>query len=859
MGQVLLPGASGQWLASLTDAGISSDLQASLADGVLTFAEASKLVQDVIARGPLTASELSGLQSIVANLNLSFSADNYTANALTHFVSAGAANATWNGGTATATSLGDLQAGMSGALLSQLYGKWFTGADMPDPTMVAVAGTRGTVYPVHYTSLGYPLFGSNGPVAEDVNQGFEGTCVVLSAMLLMIKNHPDQLRSMFHDNGDGSWGVRFYINGSEYWETVNAQLPERDPGILVYANQGTSTSPSIWAELIEKAYAQLSATGLIGHTASVDSYANINTNQMYTVLKAFTGASATRYYYASDSNWYDDKQLIIAALANGDDVMMATGPATTDSSVDAAGNTLLVGDHAYAVERYDAATGNFVVRNPFGQQASGQYWLTEFEVSMADIVKVHGEVCIDNTARTPVRVSEIQSISNGASWPWAHITAGTANRIGGLFSVTDTNGKDITQYALEAIGTDQINLNGATNLATAAQQAQNTVVVSASDLSKLTFAAAATTGQTTLMIAASDGTDWSPMSRLILDIQASRVLTSPAVHAAVAGQTVPITKLVAYDSSVNMSSDRFSFIATPGLIQLNGATNLWVNPPTGGIYVSATDLQKLTVAVPASGVIDIQAHAYSGGAWSAWTEVVVQAAQPVAQSIQNYDNGQTTGSHAVGDTAANIFASIDGLQQMMISGAVDTVLVTDKPSSAIALSEKQWQSDMGVLSVTSGTFSLALNGLTATEAATMPSVASSHVASVTVTDSLANVATRLDALHTLAAAEAVNLGMRAGIDPHVLVEAIGKSAGASTMFNIRAPMMADRRFQPAPGPFTALEKYLHLASERTDETGSAMPLFSAAAPYFRRAVDQGIGEKDISAVITLLEQESRNA
>jgi 3-hydroxyisobutyrate dehydrogenase len=79
------------------------------------------------------------------------------------------------------------------------------------------------------------------------------------------------------------------------------------------------------------------------------------------------------------------------------------------------------------------------------------------------------------------------------------------------------------------------------------------------------------------------------------------------------------------------------------------------------------------------------------------------------------------------------------------------------------------------------------------------------------------------------------------------------------MFNIRAPMMADRRFEPAPGPFTALEKYLHLASEMAGETGSAMPLFSAAAPYFRRAVDQGIGQKDISAVITLLEQESRNA
>jgi 3-hydroxyisobutyrate dehydrogenase-like beta-hydroxyacid dehydrogenase len=121
------------------------------------------------------------------------------------------------------------------------------------------------------------------------------------------------------------------------------------------------------------------------------------------------------------------------------------------------------------------------------------------------------------------------------------------------------------------------------------------------------------------------------------------------------------------------------------------------------------------------------------------------------------------------------------------------------------------------------------------------------------------IANSLVAVHTLAAAEAMNLGVRAGIEPHVLVDAIGKSAGASTMFHIRAPMMADRRFEPAPGPFTALEKYLHLASEMAGETGSAMPLLSAAAPYFRRAVDQGIGDKDISAVVTLLEQESKNA
>ncbi|WP_028221286.1 NAD(P)-dependent oxidoreductase [Paraburkholderia oxyphila] len=118
------------------------------------------------------------------------------------------------------------------------------------------------------------------------------------------------------------------------------------------------------------------------------------------------------------------------------------------------------------------------------------------------------------------------------------------------------------------------------------------------------------------------------------------------------------------------------------------------------------------------------------------------------------------------------------------------------------------------------------------------------------------IANALLAVHTLAAAEAMNLGARAGFDPSVVVDAIRHSAGASTMFNIRAPLMAARQFEPAPGPFTTLDKYLQLASELATVSGSAMPLFSIAASYFRRAMQQGIGEQDIAAVITLLEEES---
>ena len=120
------------------------------------------------------------------------------------------------------------------------------------------------------------------------------------------------------------------------------------------------------------------------------------------------------------------------------------------------------------------------------------------------------------------------------------------------------------------------------------------------------------------------------------------------------------------------------------------------------------------------------------------------------------------------------------------------------------------------------------------------------------------IANYLLTIHTLAAAEAMNLGARAGFDPALVAKVIAQGAGNSTMFAIRAPMMAERKFSPAPGPFNTLDKYLNLGEQMARELGCASPLFDTAAPYFRRALSQGMGEQDISAVIALIESESES-
>ncbi|HEY3537354.1 MAG TPA: NAD(P)-dependent oxidoreductase [Trinickia sp.] len=119
------------------------------------------------------------------------------------------------------------------------------------------------------------------------------------------------------------------------------------------------------------------------------------------------------------------------------------------------------------------------------------------------------------------------------------------------------------------------------------------------------------------------------------------------------------------------------------------------------------------------------------------------------------------------------------------------------------------------------------------------------------------IANYLVAIHTLACAEAMNLGARLGFDPGTLAEVVKHGAGGSTMFAIRAPMMAARAFRPAPGTIGTLEKYLLMGRQLVDEAGAASPLFSTAAPYFLRAIENGMAEEDIAAVIKLLESESR--
>lgn len=114
------------------------------------------------------------------------------------------------------------------------------------------------------------------------------------------------------------------------------------------------------------------------------------------------------------------------------------------------------------------------------------------------------------------------------------------------------------------------------------------------------------------------------------------------------------------------------------------------------------------------------------------------------------------------------------------------------------------------------------------------------------------VANALVAIHIAAAAEAVNLAEKAGIDLDTLIRVLGPGAGASTQFNVRAPWMRDRKWLPASGSIDMLVKYFSFIDEMAGNADAATPMLNAAKALYRRGQEMGIGDNDAAAMFEVL-------
>jgi putative dehydrogenase len=116
------------------------------------------------------------------------------------------------------------------------------------------------------------------------------------------------------------------------------------------------------------------------------------------------------------------------------------------------------------------------------------------------------------------------------------------------------------------------------------------------------------------------------------------------------------------------------------------------------------------------------------------------------------------------------------------------------------------------------------------------------------------VANLLVHIHNVAAAEALVLGMRAGLDPQLIYDVIPSGAGTSRMFEIRGPMMVNSDYSQATMKIDMWQKDMDIIEAFANSLGCPTPLFDASRPLYDTALAEGYAKEDTASVCAVLEE-----
>jgi 3-hydroxyisobutyrate dehydrogenase-like beta-hydroxyacid dehydrogenase len=115
------------------------------------------------------------------------------------------------------------------------------------------------------------------------------------------------------------------------------------------------------------------------------------------------------------------------------------------------------------------------------------------------------------------------------------------------------------------------------------------------------------------------------------------------------------------------------------------------------------------------------------------------------------------------------------------------------------------------------------------------------------------VANLLVAIHNVASAEAMVLGIKAGLPPQLIFDLVKTGAGNSRVFELRAPMMVKDRYDDPTMTISLWQKDLAVIGGFAQHSGVPTPLFSATLPIYAAALSTGHAAHDTAAVCAVLE------
>ena len=428
------------WLGDITNQ-YFSDLIASYDDDTsFVYSEIVDMIQKVVDDG-ITESEHEDLKTFYTNASDDGQFGNdYLETVTYNTIYSNKGNEYWWGGVTDIDDrieLGNMEAGMSEEKGDYLIGKWFLGTDTPMPVVggdTANGSASSGVY--GYTMATGDFWEANTPSGEaqseddlidedDVNQGQAGTCYLLAAMGAIAHDDTSKyLTDAVTDNGNGTYGIRWFVDGETYYTTVDKQVITNNNRMVLTGNADKSLDGELWAALYERAYAQLNAQVKVGDNfeASIqavegglaDPLTHITGLDFTYYSASYSMGGNTKKFAKNDANFNTYKTEIIDALDAG---AIGWVGAWGDYKPDEYGNKkTLVGSHAQAILQYNSETDKFQMQNPWGAEGRsdwvGTYWLTMEEIWDETVKPVFAISDLPDIAEKPKYSYEIVIANN---------------------------------------------------------------------------------------------------------------------------------------------------------------------------------------------------------------------------------------------------------------------------------------------------------------------------------------------------------------------------------------------------------------------------------------------------------------
>jgi putative dehydrogenase len=116
------------------------------------------------------------------------------------------------------------------------------------------------------------------------------------------------------------------------------------------------------------------------------------------------------------------------------------------------------------------------------------------------------------------------------------------------------------------------------------------------------------------------------------------------------------------------------------------------------------------------------------------------------------------------------------------------------------------------------------------------------------------VANLLVTIHNVSAAEAFVLGMKAGLDPEMILKAVSDGGGTSRMFEVRGPLMVAGTYDEPTMKVDMHQKDINIIADFANKLDCPTPLLSAAAQIYTAALANGRAKQDTASVCAVLEE-----